>query len=256
MDQVEIAALIRDTIEKEVRAGGGATPYRPPLAGFVAAGDPGLARLSEWTGSAHLAPGDLLPGARVVACFFVPFAPQIAAANARDRERVARSWAVAYVETNALIGRTTARLIERLGQHGIRAAAEPATDNFDETTLRSRWSHKSIAVLAGLGSLGLHHLVITDAGCAGRFGSLVLDAELAIDKPPPKERCAYHASGACLDCVLACPVGALAAAAPFDRRACWAQCLKNAAGFVDLRDDVQVCGKCAVAGPCALASAV
>ena len=59
-----------------------------------------------------------------------------------------------------------------------------------------------------------------------------------------------------MECVLACPVGAIDAADPFDRQACWAQCLKNAEGFLDLGDEVQVCGKCGVVGPCALKSAV
>ena len=256
MNQTDVGALIRETISREVRASDSVTPYREPIIGFVAADDPGFSRLGELTGIAHMVPDDLLPGARTVVCFFLPFAPEIAVANAAEKEQVAREWAIAYVETNALIGQITARLIRVLGQYGIRAAAEPATGNFDEVTLRSRWSHKSIAVLAGIGSIGLHHLVITDAGCAGRFGSLVMDAELPIQKPEPKERCDYYATGACMDCALACPVDAIDAEEPFDRRACWAQLLKNATRFRDLRDDVEVCGKCAVTGPCALESAV
>lgn len=256
MTQLNVVDLIQETIRQQVRASDAITTYREPILGFVAADDAGFSRLSEWTGSAHLAPDDLLPGARTVACFFLPFAAETASANAQDKEQVARSWAVAYVETNALIGRISTRLIDLLGRQGIRAAAEPATGNFDHTVLRSRWSHKSIAVLAGIGSFGLHNLVITDAGCAGRFGSLVMDADLPFDKPEQKERCDYYATGACTDCALACPVDAIDAAEPFDRQACWAQLLQNASGFLDLRDDVHICGKCAVAGPCALASAV
>jgi epoxyqueuosine reductase QueG len=256
MNQLDVADLIRTTVSREVGASDAVTPYREPIVGFVAADDPGFARLGEVTGSAHMVPDDLLPGARTVVCFFLPFAPEIAIANAAEKEQVAREWAIAYVETNALIGQITARLIGLLGQHGIRAAAEPATGNFDKDILRSRWSHKSIAVLAGIGSIGLHHLAITDAGCAGRFGSLVMDADLAVQKPERTQRCDYFATGACTDCELACPVDAIDAEELFDRRACWAQLLRNASGFRDLRDDVHVCGKCAVAGPCALKSAV
>jgi epoxyqueuosine reductase len=256
MTRPDVADLIRETIKGQVGASDTITPYREPIIGYVAADDPGFSKLGELTGIAHMVPDDLLPGARTAVCFFLPFAPEIAVANAVEKEQVAREWAIAYVETNALIGQITARLIRVLGQYGIRAVAEPATGNFDEVTLRSRWSHKSIAVLAGIGSIGLHHMVITDAGCAGRFGSLVMDAELPIQKPEPKERCDYYATGACMDCALACPVAAIGAEEPFDRRACWTQLLKNASGFRDLRDDVQGCGKCAVAGPCALKSAV
>ncbi len=40
-------------------------------------------------------------------------------------------------------------------------------------TMACAWSHKSAAAIAGLGSFGLHRMLITDAGCAGRCGSLL-----------------------------------------------------------------------------------
>ncbi|HET89993.1 MAG TPA: epoxyqueuosine reductase, partial [Chloroflexi bacterium] len=129
-----------------------ATEYRTPLVGFAVAADPRFAELRHIVEPTHLLPTDLLPGARSVVSFFLPFARWVVEANAQHREAVAREWAVAYVETNALIGRITAHLIESLGNLGVRAAAEPATHNFDPVSLVSRWSHKSVAVIAGLGS--------------------------------------------------------------------------------------------------------
>lgn len=255
MKTLELAEFIRETIFHEVNHNSFLTAYRDPLIGFVAANDPRFACLSEWTAYDHLMPDDLLPDARSVVSFFLPFVPEIAHANMQEKERVAREWGVAYQDTNALIGQINSRLIKLLGNYGIRAAAEPATGNFDESELRSHWSHKSIAVLSGIGSFGLHQLVITDAGCAGRFGSLVIDAELPVEKPKFIERCEYLLLGTCLDCVLGCPVNAITEDDPFDRRACWQQCLKNAHDFLDLGDEVKVCGKCAVVGPCALESA-
>jgi epoxyqueuosine reductase QueG len=64
-----------------------------------------------------------------------------------------------------------------LAQYGVRSAAAAAMHNCDPATLTCPWSHKSVAVIAGLGSFGLHRMVITDAGCAGRFGSPVIAAE-------------------------------------------------------------------------------
>ena len=200
MEALDTIDLIWKTILQEVQNSGNQTPYGLPIMGLVAADDADVTRLSELTGNDHMTPEDLLPGARTVVSFYLPFAPEIAADNAREKVAVTRSWAVAYVETNALISRISDRLIERLGEHGIRAAAQPATKNFDYVTLRSRWSHKSIAVAAGIGSFGLHNLVITDAGCTGRFGSLVLDAELPAVKPEPTVRCDHYATGACMDC--------------------------------------------------------
>ena len=256
MKPSQAAALIREVIIHEFSNQDLMTGYRDPIIGFVAADDPGFANLSTLIGFNHYLPGDLLPGARSIVSFFLPFAPGIVYANQAHKDLVAREWAVAYQETNALIGQITSGLIEKLSHCGIRGAAEPATGNFDHTTLKSRWSHKSIAVMSGIGSFGLHQLVITDAGCAGRFGSLVVDVELPIDIPINKERCEYFEIGACLDCLLTCPVDAIDEEEQFNRGACWEQCLINGEYFLDLGEDVHICGKCAVVGPCALESAV
>ncbi len=256
MKPFELAEFIRKTIADVVVHNEFATPYREPIIGFIAADDPGFANLSKLTEYDHLLPEDLLPGARSVICFYLPFAPEIAYANTLEKEQVAREWAVAYHETNLLIGEIAGSLRDGLMQYGVRSAAEPATGNFDESDLRSHWSHKSIAVLAGIGSFGLHQLVITDAGCTGRFGSVVIDAALPVAKPERKERCQYYELGTCLDCIIGCPVNAIYEDELFNRRACWKQCLKNAKDFLDLGGKVNICGKCAVVGPCALESTI
>lgn len=246
--------FVTATIRRLVAGAGTATEYRLPLVGFAPADDPRFADLRRVVHPAHMLPSDLLPGARSVVSFFLPFAPWVVEANAGHREAVAREWAVAYVETNALIGQITSHLIAALAERGIAAAAEPATHNFDPQTLLSRWSHKSVAVIAGLGSFGLHQMVITDAGCAGRFGSLVLDAELPVEPVAPRERCLYFHDESCLECVQRCPVGALDASEPLDKQGCYRRLLAVAHEYEDL-GLVDVCGKCAI-GPCSLASAV
>jgi epoxyqueuosine reductase len=250
----QLAEFITAAVQQQVAGAGTTTGYREPLVGFVEAGDARFLELRRVANSAHLLPGDLLPGARSVVSFFLPFAHWVVEANASHKEQVAGEWVTAYVETNALIGRIAAHLVEALGRWGIRAAAEPATHNFDPVSLVSRWSHKSVAVIAGLGSFGLHHMVITDAGCAGRFGSVVLDAHLPVLTHEPRQRCLYFHDGSCLECVARCPVHALDADAPLDRKRCHQHLLGVAhhhrdAGLAD------VCGKCAI-GPCSFQSAV
>ena len=251
-DRAKLYATICTALQDQVCAAGGLTSYREPLVGVADAGDPRFAGLGHLV-PGHMQPADLLPGARSVVSFFLPFASGVIKANSEHRTEVARDWAVAYVETNALIGRITAHLGEMLGDRGIRTAAEPATHNFDTGRLVSRWSHKSVAVIAGLGSFGLHQMVITDAGCAGRFGSIVLDVPLPVVSEAPKERCWYLLDGSCLECVMRCPVGALDADAALDRHACYEQLLCVSREFADV-GLADVCGKCAV-GPCALEGA-
>jgi epoxyqueuosine reductase QueG len=256
MDTSEVTRLIKDTISNEVDQNDYTTSYRAPIIGYVSADDPRFVQLSSLTGFRHLIPDELLPGARSVVCFFLPFAPEIAYANTRDKERVAREWALAYQETNALIEQITSRLKTELSRCGVRSAAEPPTGNYTTRELRSHWSHKSIAVLTGIGSFGLNHLVITDSGCAGRFGSLVIDTDVSFEKPEPKERCEYYVLGTCMDCIKACPVSAISEDGSFDRRVCWQQLQKNIGEFLDIGYVVKVCGKCAVMGPCALEAGI
>jgi epoxyqueuosine reductase len=251
---VELSHRITAQIQHQVAEAGTVTGYREPLVGFAAADDPRFLELRRVAEPSHMLPHDLLPGARSIVTFFLPFAPWVVEANAAHRTDVAPEWAVAYVETNALIGRITSHLIQLLAGHGIRAAAEPATHNFDPVSLVSRWSHKSVAVIAGLGSFGLHQMVITDAGCAGRFGSLVLDAELPVRHTEPQERCLYFLDGSCLECVARCPVGAIEEGTPLDKQRCYRR-LQAIARQYQKVGVADVCGKCTI-GPCSYQSAV
>ena len=44
--------------------------------------------------------------------------------------------------------------------------------------LISDWSHRHVAVIAGLGKFGLNNMLITDNGCCGRVGSFITDLKI------------------------------------------------------------------------------
>jgi epoxyqueuosine reductase len=111
-----------------------------------------------------------------------------------------------------------------------------------------------VAVLAGLGSFGLHHLIITDSGCAGRLGSFVIDADLPDSTHKQRERCLFYHDGSCLECVTNCPIDALDETGAINKATCWQRLQTIAKQYAHL-GIAQVCGKCSL-GPCALASAV
>jgi len=147
----DLETFIADFVRRRVAEAETETRYRRPLVGFAGAADPRFPQLRELVGPAHLLPTDLLPTARSVVAFFLPFAKEVVRANRAEPRQVAREWAVAYVETNALINQTAERLIAALAERGVRAVAEPSTHNWDPVTLVSWWSHKSVAAIAGLG---------------------------------------------------------------------------------------------------------
>jgi len=206
----------------------------------------------------HNQPTDLLPGARSVIVFYIPFIKELVKEN-RKGERPCRNYGLAYVQTNDLIGRLTEALGDLLTEHGFISGLTPATHNFDETKLMARWSHKHLGHLAGLGRFGVHHMMITPVGCTGRMGSLVSDAELG-DHPLIKtsEACLLKAGKECGQCIKVCPVEALSDS-DFERKLCWDR-LNDNRRVLDYLDDLpestHVCGKCAALMPCSFKNPV
>jgi epoxyqueuosine reductase QueG len=218
------------------------------LVGIADAADPLFAELKRVVAVDHALPTDLLPQVASVIVYFLPFQPFLGQENDQNGFYAARSWAQAYVSTNALIAAINLRLEQRLAEAGHAAVTTPATHNFDAERLISRWSHKHIAYIAGLGNFGHHQLIITQAGCCGRLGSLVTSMVLEPTPRPHEEWCLSRAGQGCHACVTKCRYGALHKT-HFDRHACYRQLLRNDAHYQDL-PLVDVCGKCGCGVPC------
>jgi len=248
MNDTGIRAVIREFVaaypqEKETQ-----TRWQEPIVGFASADDPLFDRLKEVVRPTHGTPQELLPGAKSVIAYFLPFSKDLHRENAAKRGHCPRSWAVAYNETNQLIEDTNERLRQELEGLGYQTALTPPTFNFDQESLMSDWSHRHVAYIAGIGTLGVHNLLITEKGCTGRIGSLVTDLILEPTPRPTEEFCRHKAGMACLKCVEKCRYGALFEDR-FDRHACYRQCLLNDRLHDDL-DLVEVCGKCSSGVPC------
>lgn len=245
---IGLSERIIEIINDQVANAQTVTHYRKPLIGFASAHDPLFSKMKEIIGPHHLYPTDLLPSAKTVVAFFVPFAEGIVKANRAD-SAVAREWSIAYIETNSLIETISRELEKELASDGISAAVQKATHNFNEQDLTAGWSHKSAAYVAGLGTFGLNQMLITPSGCAGRFGSIVISAEIPPSPRPSEEYCRYIKDGKCQFCVNNCPTGSLTQKG-LDKKKCYEHLLKVDKQFPDL-GLCDICGKCAV-GPCAL----
>ncbi len=222
--------------------------WRSPLVGVASAEDPLLGELKRVVDPKHAMPDEILQGARSIIVFFLPFQRWLAEENDEHGTFAAQSWAHAYITTNQLIGAINEHLQDRLRDQGQQAAVTPATHNFDQQKLVSLWSHKHLAYVAGLGTFGHNHLLITASGCCGRLGSLVTTMPIEATPRPASEWCLHNAGRRCLACVSKCRYGALYKTR-YNRQACYRQCLKNDAHYSQL-PLVDVCGKCACQVPC------
>lgn len=215
--------------------------WRTPLIGFADAADAGFLSLRASACADHLMPDDVLPGARSVISYFLPFSKALLGSNVGS-VLASDAWAEAYLLTNAMAAALNEHLIRYLDAIGFRAAAPNAS--FDPQRLLSRWSQRHVAYLAGLGSFGLNNMLIGPSGCGGRYFSIVTDMPLPADPRAP-QRCLYKQNGTCALCARRCPANALLET-HFDRARCYAQCHINQ----QRTPGAEVCGKCVVGLPC------
>lgn len=219
--------------------------FREPLVGFSSAQDPRYEELRQLVGDWHKTPVELLPSARSVVSFFVPFTRAVVAepATVQDGSH-ALIWAEAYVVINAHFERINASLARYLADLGFEAESIPATHTYDPKTLKTAWSHRSAAAVAGLGAFGANRLLITEKGSGGRFCSLLTSAPLMAEREPAPNRCLYLRDGSCGLCFTICPVQALEPGG-FHRFVCKEELNKNARNQAKFsKYSANTCGKC------------
>ena len=152
------------------------------------------------------------------------------------------------MKTHVLLERIKDEISMLLEAGGFNCGGLPIDHDFDKESLTSRWSHKHVAYLCGMGTFGRNNMLITESGCSGRLGSLITDAPLASSSLPKKEFCLDKQGESCGLCITRCIPAALKKD-DYDRIICHQQCLDNARklGGEEL---MQVCGKCLTRLPC------
>ncbi len=241
---MEIRQKIEGIVAAETAAWRAPLPYRTPIVGYADAHDPLFAQLTDLIGSEQALPADILPAAETVVAYFVPFSSEMARL-AREDSGAPDIWSDYYEGTNELLAHIAARLGAELAEDGIEVATQPPTSNYDPASLRARWSHKSAAVIAGIGTFGLNRLVVTRLGTMGRIGSVVIDRRIEPSARPEGALCLWYRDGSCAACVQNCPSGALTREG-FDRFRCDAY-LKEKNSLPGRHG----CFRCSV-GPCAI----
>ena len=200
--------------------------------------------LRELISPTHYLPEEILPGARTILSYFVPFQEDIGRGNIAG-DVPSLTWTRAYTETNRMFQRMNGHLQQAIESWGYRAASPENIGSLGPDRIYSNWSQRHIAYAAGLGTFGMNNMLITQDGCCGRFYSLVTDLPVLPGEPQKRENCLYKREGKCGACIRRCPVGALSAERPFDRARCREQLCVHEAAYGE-----RVCGKCTVGMPC------
>lgn len=226
--------------------------WRAPLVRFVDALHPAFPALRELVYPTHYLPTDLLAHPTVIVSYFLPFSKEAVNSN-RGGHYASKAWIQAYTHSKDAIVAIDRELVAAIQKWGFHAVLPEETSYVDENTYLSRWSHRHIAYLGGMGTFGLHNLLITDSGCCGYYSSVITNLPAEPDSALEEERCLYKRNGSCGLCIKKCVASALTVEG-FDRNACYAMCMKNAAhyaaaSFVNMAD---ACGKCAAGMPCSL----
>ena len=166
------------------------TTWREPLVGFADVNHKDILNMREYTFEEHLMPYDVLEDASIIIAYFVPFTKDIADSNIEEDISLEK-WTLAYQETNEMFIELNDYIIEKIKDMGYKGAVSNVAGNFDKNILKSKWSHRHIAKVAGLGTFGINNMLITESGCCGRYFTIVTNLPVRPDNVLEEENCLY-----------------------------------------------------------------
>lgn len=167
-----------------------------------------------------------------------------------DDPRVARQYLGVYDETNRALDRIAASVADRLRGAGAEALAVSASRRIEQDRLRSLFSHKMAARLAGLGWIGKNCLLVTrESGPRVRWTTVLTKARLLPTGGPAEPAC-----GECRRCVETCPVRAFSGRPfrpeePLEARFAARKCDDYVNGMTQRMGCRVLCGLCVAACP-------
>lgn len=235
---------IKEIIHNSVKELGRSDLFRTPLVAFSESTDKRYDELKELIGSWHMSPTELLPEAKSVISYFVPFTEEVVTAPKKFKQETPL-WGESYAVINPYFEQINQKICDYLESEGYSSCTIPATHTYNEKDMKSMWSHRSAAAIAGLGSFGANRMLITEKGSGGRFCTVLTSAELNSTNKVTENLCLYIKNGSCGLCFKACPPQALKPDS-IDRFACQAETRKNEKLLEESIHlyNADTCGKC------------
>ncbi|HHV39085.1 MAG TPA: epoxyqueuosine reductase [Tepidimicrobium sp.] len=242
-----IEFIIKDYVNQYESIEGIKSRWKEPIVAFADAEDPMFSKLKEVVAPTHAMPRDFMADGRTIISYFLPFEDFIPNSNIGGRIS-SKTWAIAYVETNELIASLNAYIKKRIEELGHGAELIPMALNYAPDNLKSDWSQRHVAYIAGLGKFGINNMLITEKGCCGRVGSIITNLKIEPTIRDEGEYCLYKAGLNCTKCIDNCINEALVGD-EFHRERCYEMCRENGERYKHLGHS-EVCGKCLVGIPC------
>jgi epoxyqueuosine reductase QueG len=231
--------------------------FAEPLFGYASAEDPlfGEFKKPGVIGAHYLEPREWLPSAETVICAFLPFTGAVKTANAVDMDWPAAEWLHARIEGQNFQNEICGFLVRLLADRGFEALSpmidtrlklgDPLfPDHAEQGYYNSNWSERHAAYAAGLGSFGLSRGLISAAGVAGRYISVLTSLKL---EPLKRQYTGvYDYCNRCGACVRNCPAGAISLERGKSHPLCFAFVERTRKEYAPRYG----CGKCQVRVPC------
>ena len=245
-DNMKLKNKIEIIIKNTVASSCAKTGYREPIIGFASTDDPIFTELKKIVGLHQLHPKEIVPESKTVVAFFLPFEKELVKQNLKSG--IVKESIQASADTSQLIKEIDERLKTELAKDGVTVIVPKVIFDYKNNGFDVSWSHKSAAYAAGLGTFGVNQMLITQDGCAGRIGSLLISAETPPTPRPKEEFCRHKNGEKCLVCVERCQSGALSPNG-LDKEKCFMSLQEEQKEYPELNQ--HGCGKCTT-GPCTL----
>ena len=237
----------------------GLTIFEEPIFSAASASDPLFLsyRDPKIIGDPYMTPEEWLPGAGSVVVFFFPFTEEVRRSNRGDPGKTSNAWLQGRFEGQDFLGSYMGRVRDWFLAQGHAAVVPTADPRFDRrlTELGDQdpesihyavsWSERHAAYAAGLGTFSLSRAIITEKGMAGRFGSVIVTAEIEAGTRPYTG--IYDYCTRCGACVRRCPANAISLENGKNQRLCrdWVTIHSK-----QLYAPRYGCGKCQTGVPC------
>lgn len=253
----DVLAIIKDFVKDYEIKKKTESKWREPVIGVADANNPMFLDLKKLISPSHALPFDFIRDAKSVIVFFLPFSEEIVKSNAKGIES-SREWDIANIETNNLIIDINKYMNKIIKENGYESTILPPTYNYDEKGLMSDWSHRHVGYIAGIGTFGIHNMLITEKGCCGRMGSIITNMPLIPTIKREQENCLYKHNKSCRKCIDNCVANAFIVKAGYpiiDKRKCNDQIYNGDIPKYSIGEG-DACGKCMSSVPCSLANPV